>query len=288
MINAPYINEFQLVIDSQSGVRPTANYGASFTPGNNTYGAYASVLAGASLTDDAYGIWINVNSVGVSATATSTLATIGIDPAGGTSFTDLIPHLLVSMASVYANANPSGGVWYYFPLFIKAGTSLGVKGTQNNAAPVAARCFVRLLCKPSRPELLRVGSYVRTFGEATATSGGTAVTLGTTSDGAWTQLGSAIAAGDRLWFWQVAYGADTNTFAASSMLHLDLGIGASSSVLRTPILDVPIFAATTEMMCAIYNGACANAVAGDLIFGRAQDSAAAQANSQMLAYAVGG
>src|SRR5687767_5995180 len=97
-------NSFQLVITSiADGTQPAANMGTSVTPGNNTYGSYASVIAGASVTDDAYGIEICFNSGYVDSTARDGIATIGFDPAGGTSFGGLggvtgneINHLLWS------------------------------------------------------------------------------------------------------------------------------------------------------------------------------------------------
>ena len=92
--------ELRLVADSQSGVRPAAAYGTSVTPGNNTYSSYVDLLSATS--EDSDWIEININSIGTSATATDTLVTIGVDPAGGTSYTDFIPHLLASAAGPYS------------------------------------------------------------------------------------------------------------------------------------------------------------------------------------------
>jgi hypothetical protein len=73
-----------------------------------------AALAGASVTDDAYGILVNINSNTVSGAARDALVTLGLDAAGGSSYTDWINHLFASsQASIYANGG--GGVWYYFP-----------------------------------------------------------------------------------------------------------------------------------------------------------------------------
>ncbi len=275
--------ELRLVADSQSGVRPAAAYGTSVTPGNNTYSAYTSLLSATS--EDADWIEININSIGTSATATDTLVTIGADPAGGTSFTDIIPHLLASAAGSYSGATGPGSIWYRFPLRIKSGTALGVKATQNNATPVAANILVRLYRQSRLDAGPRIGSYVKTFGEVTATSKGTDVTTGGASEGAWTQLGSTVGADDQLFFWQVAMGFNTTTFNAGA-IHLDLGIGDGTN-FRTPILDAPVMLASTEQIGAVYRGAYAEVATGDKIYGRAQ-SAAGVPTISMIAYAVGG
>jgi beta-phosphoglucomutase-like phosphatase (HAD superfamily) len=62
------VNEFGLIIASASGA-PGASVGASTTPGNNSYGSYASIMSGATVTDDVYGLWIIVNTGFVSGSA---------------------------------------------------------------------------------------------------------------------------------------------------------------------------------------------------------------------------
>jgi hypothetical protein len=277
------ISELILVADSQSGARPTAAYGTTVTPGNNTYGSWAQLLTATS--EDADWIEININSISASATATDTLVTIGVDPAGGTSYTDLIPHLLATAASPYFGSNAVGGIWYRFPLRIRAGSTLAARASQNNASPSTGSVLVRLY-RQSRPDVgPRVGTYVKTFGEVTASSKGTDITSGTTAEGAWTQLGSAVGADDHFFFWQIGIGQNAAAMS-TGIQHVDLGIGDGTNY-RTPILDETVSYNGSEMMSAVYDGAYATVADGDKIYARAQGSGAATTLSA-IAYAVGG
>jgi hypothetical protein len=275
--------ELRLVADSQAGIRPAAAYGTSVTPGNNTYGSWAQLLTATA--EDADWIEININSIGTSATATDTLITIGADPGGGASYLDIISHLLATAASPYQGGNATGGIWYRFPLHIRAGTTLAVKASQNNATPIAGSVLIRLYRQSRHDVGPRIGSYVRTFGEVTATSKGTDVTPGTTSEGSWVQLGSAVGADDNLFFWQVGVGMNSTTFTTTST-HIDMGIGDGTN-FRTPILDELACFNTLEQLSACYEGAYAEVASGDKIYGRAQTGAGTGAIS-MIAYAVGG
>lgn len=283
---APDSNEFGLVIVSHEA-RPASTWGAAVTPVQNaTNGTYATVLAGASVTEDVYGIEIFVHGIAVTTAATDSLTTIGIDPAGGTSFTDYIPNLLTSYASSLGNTLGCG-ISYYFPVWIKSGTSIGARGSINRGTVGTQRVIVRLHCRPSHPKLLRVGTFVRSFGEDTAASCGTAVTAGTTSEGTFTQLGSAVAAADReLWFWQVACAPINLAAMGNAQVVCDLGIGDASSK-KVPIYDQIVAMDSVEANYATYRGAYAKGVSSDLIYTRAQCSFTTTAFSA-IAYGVGG
>jgi len=281
MIQPSDVNEFGLIIASASGA-PGASVGASTTPGNNSYGSFTSIMSGATVTDDVYGLWIIINTGFVSGAARDILITIGLDPAGGTSFSDWITDLLGSCASNYGGATAAGGVQYFFPLFIKAGTAIGAKSSVNNATVGTVSVGLKLLCKPSRPDLLRLGTQVRTYGSTAASSSGTAVTPGGASEGAWTSIGT-VAAGDRPWFWQVGIGINNATMNNNGM-HVDLGIGDGSNK-RVVIQDELILTSTTETISARYSGAYAKACPGDVIYGRAQGTSAVTGTS-LIAYGV--
>lgn len=281
MIQPSDVNEFGLIIASASGA-PSASIGASTTPGNNSYGSYSSIMSGATVTDDVYGLWIIVNTGFVSGSARDILITIGLDPAGGTSFSDWITDLAGSCAANYGGATSAGGVKYFFPLFIKSGTAIGAKSSVNNATVGTVSVGVKLLCRPSRPDLLRLGTQVRTYGSTAASSSGTAVTVGGASEGAWTSLGT-VAAGDRPWFWTVGVGINNATMNNNG-LHVDFGIGDGSNK-RIVIQDQLILTSTTETISAEYPGAYAKACPGDVVYGRAQGPSAVTGTS-MIAYGV--
>lgn len=290
-------NNWGLIINSVAdGTRPAAAWGTSITPGNNAYGSYASVIAGASVTHDAYGILININSNSVAATIRDALVTIGFDPAGGTSFGGLggvtgreINHLLASCAPTYTLAVPGvGGISYFFPLKIPAGTSIGAKASVNNATVGTLRVSCKLFCKPSAPELVRVGSYVKTFGETTASSRGTAFTPGGASEGTYVQLGSAIAAADSpLWYWECGIGID-NTAITANVVHVDVGLGDATNK-RIAIDNQWFGMSTNETIGKAAGGAYQNGAAGDLVYVRGQSGPAGpDTGFTAIAYGVGG
>lgn len=279
-------NTFGLVIASHVNVGATL--GVSVTPAQNAYGSYAQVIAGASLTDDAYGIWININSGNVSAAVRDTLVTIGIDPAGGTSYTDTINHLLGSCAAAYNGASIVGGHFYYFPIRIRAGSSVGAKASVNNATVGTINVAARFFCRPTRPELIRYGSYVKTFGEVTATSKGTDVTSGgSNAKGSWVQLGSNLT--ESLWFWQIGHGMNQTGMNNNGSLW-DLGLGDGSNN-RIVIADRYVQTNAAEIL-ATPHGAEFNAhmegTSGVGVYARAASPGTAQTGWSAAAYGVGG
>lgn len=282
-------NEFGLVIDSlgPDGTRPViTSMGAAITPGNNTYSAYVSVLAGAALTDDCYLLEINANNFGASAAAHDTIITIGFDPAGGTSFADAIVDLLTGQAGPpFSASGGQGGHSWVFPLFVKAGTSVGVKASQNSAAPSTGAVSVRYFCRPSRPELLRVGSRVVTYGSVPATSTGTAVTPGTTADGAYTQLGT-VATGDAPWHWVMSCGFNQAVISPSGIAVCDLAIGSSTALNREAVQNQWFSYNTVEQTFGAFVGRNLQASPGDLVYGRMQMAGGVQSIVSMAAYGV--
>lgn len=234
---------------------------------------------------DIYAIYININRVAGSG-ASDAICNIGIDPAGGTSFTTLIPDLLCSSASVYAASfnGASGGISYYFPIFIPAGSSVGAQFS-TNASVNDPYAFVTLYGQPSRPDAINVGRWVDSYGITAASSSGTAVTPGTSSPGAWTSLGTPTRSG---WYTQVGIGINDSTMAAESYL-CDLAVGDASN--KRIITEHNIFSTDTleQMSCDYRDEQCyAPVTTSDIIYGRIQASATANSNLSLAAYVLGG
>jgi hypothetical protein len=281
----------KIVPSVADGTQPVANQGTTVTPAQNAYGTYAQVLAGAQLalfTEDAFGIWININSGSVSAQARDMLCTIGIDPAGGSSagaVTDLINGLACPMSSPWVTDRDAGGISYFFPLRIKAGSSIWAKVAVNNASVFTVRVQIRLFCKPKQPHLVKAGAFVTTFGAAVGTSNGTAVVPGQASEGTWTQLGSALTKPH--WFWQLGFGIN-QAVADNAAFACDLGIGDGTNN-RVAILEDTAFTTTVERCRVDHVGGYLDASIGDKVYGRIQASALTATNTQsMIAYGVGG
>jgi hypothetical protein len=276
-------SEFQKITLSHEAVAVTA--GATITPAQNAFGSYATILAGASVTDDVYAMEIQVCGIGVAASGKDSLLTIGIDPAGGTSFTDLIPNLVVSGASFNMDGNDVGAVGYWFPIFIKAGASIGGKGSVNNATVGTQRVSIKLHSWPKYPHLIRVGGFVTSIGIVAASSRGTTVVPGSTgAEGTWTSLGTPTLAH---WFWQLGMGVNDSTMSAE-VLYADLAYGDSGT--KIPIIqNLRYTVDASEMVANMISPLCEREVPANVeIFGRLSCNQAPNSNYSMSAYGLGG
>jgi hypothetical protein len=279
VIQSPKVCRPGLIISSHS---PAASPGATLTPGNNAYGAYVQVLAATA--EECYEVWININTVNVSASAKDCLVTIGVDPVGGTSYVDFITDLLGSGASGYASAATAlGGISYTFPVRIPKGATVAAKASVNNATVGTVNVQMRLKCIPSNPEAIRVGSVVRTYGSTPLSSAGTAITPGTGAESAYVQLGT-IAAGDYPWYWQLGVGINNAVISANSPVY-DLAIGDASNKLLV-IVDLLILCGTSEQIGYTNLPAFGYGVPGDIVYTRAWSVGAPVTGHSAIAYGV--
>lgn len=276
-------NAFQWSYSSIATTRPAAALGTTVTPGNNTKGSWVEVITAANMAQDGLGLLINANSNAVSAAARNTIMDVGVDPAGGTSYTVLVPDLLVSCAAPHNIG--AGGVWYYFPIWIKAGSSVAVRSSVNNATVGTHRAFLQVFGKPRDRRRIRVGTRVEAIGITAASSAGTTVTSGTAAEGAWTSLGALSRSA---WFWQCGYGVNDSTMSAN-VTHLDLAVGDASNK-DIVIQDLVVTSTSTEQVNnAPYTVDCGKAAAaGTNVYGRMQCSGTPDSALSMAAYAVGG
>jgi hypothetical protein len=214
---------------------PSTTPGVSVTPGSGSKGSYAQLTSGANLSQDCYGILLWFHAGNTTATIRDILADIGLDPGGGTSYSQVggINNIFVPQA---ANAVGTGR-WFYFPLFIKAGTSVGMRAQANSTT--AFRCKAVFYGQPTHPENVAVGTYSETIG--VSGNGGTAFTCGNTAAwGSWTPLGTTTRP---CWYWQLAYGHNVGTTTAQ-MYYAELGFGDGTNMV-TIIRMMPMFNAGT-------------------------------------------
>jgi hypothetical protein len=280
MFGVTGIPEFNYVTGNVLTTRPAAAYGTQITPGNNTYGLYTEILSDTDVTRDCYGILVNINSITVSTAATDSITTIGIDTSGGTSYVDFIPHLLSSAASTYTTQ--SGGHWYYFPVFIPAGSALAAKGSINRATVGTQRVAVWLYGAPSDPSSLKVGQGVEAIGITAASSAGTAVTSGGAAEGTWTSLGSTT---KQCFSWNFGIGVN-DAGMNSGIYHADLsyGDGTNQKVIG---LDKWYMSSNAEILSSvIFPAQYCHVPVGGTIYGRLQFSGTASAALSMAAYGV--
>lgn len=208
---------------SHSATRPSTGMGAVLTAGAGSYSSYVEVISDTDITEDCCGITI-ICSVGSStSTAIDGTLTVGKDETGGTSYTDWIEDLITGQP-------PNGAVGlpcvYYFPLYIKAGTSIAVKYASANGT--GCRVMMKVHFMPKNTGHLRVAQKVQTFGGAAA--GGTAVVDADRDGGvepAWTQIGSSPTSAH--WWWQVGIGPDNNSNTSNVTMCVDVAKGDASN-----------------------------------------------------------
>jgi hypothetical protein len=257
----------------------------------NVVGTTVTIMS--ALAEDAYGVLIQFNGNVTSGSNRSALCNIFVDPAGGTSWTTLIPTLMADKAGFLSSGTAgviNGGVWYWFPLFIKAGSTLGANH-QNAQPSQSLGIWVTVFGKPSNPASVRTGSYVRAFGADTANSRGTVVVKGVSAaEGAsWTQIGSNTA--DSLWWWQFGLGCADSTLS-QPCIFFDVAAGDGSN--KDLILENLPWTGTGQeaafsplQMVNNYR----ETPSGVGIYGRASIASATALdadNPNMMAYGVGG
>lgn len=286
MISLPgnFSNSFKTFYSNVASVRPnTTLWGTSITPGNNVMGTATSL--GITCTTECYGILVCINGGASQNTVRNMLININMDPAGGTAYTTiLLPYLIGSCAAPLGFG--TGGIWYYFPIYIPAGATLAAQAQVNNATvgTVGVACWT--FSNPTHPESLRYGYKCEAIGVVTASSQGTAVTPGTTSDGTWTSLGTSTQ--QNIW-WQLGFSIANGTIT-SLVYAAELSADNSATKPRILINDVIVGTSTTEQIT--YNSAtaamiCSDSIAlGTSIYGRIQCSGTAVTGITMIAYGV--
>lgn len=220
-------NQFHGSIDNFGATISDANIGTS-VPAHasaNTKGADTSLIAGASVTHDVYGIFLGAAGGNVAGSDFGFLADLLIDPDGGTTWSVLVNNLL------FSNPHLVRGLYrYYFPLRLKAGTSIGMR-QQCSTGAQAMRMAVKLMIKPTRPELIRTGFKVETIGAVTASSTGQAITPGANAVGSWATIGTLTG---EPWFWQCgARFQDTTLTMGSCIFDLALGDATNKRIAHT-------------------------------------------------------
>lgn len=274
-------NTYGATLSSWGTTRPGTTFGTSVTPGSGAKGSYATALFSA-LSYPAYGILLCIYGSGASAASRNYIMDVGIDPAGGTSYTVKIPDLLVGGSIAMNTAGTSGGIWYFFPLYIPAGASVSVRA--QGADTTAFRVGAQIFTKPINPAQIRKGLFVEAYGISGNT--GTAITPGTTSEGAWTQIGTTT---KRVWWWQYGYQITTaDTSWANGQITLDVAVGDATNK-QIVIADAILNTNSTECLGnpPLTAGVEYPVPASVNVYARAQHSGTVD-NPAVAIYAMGG
>ena len=273
---------------TSTGSRPnTAGWGFASTPSTtaDTFSNWAILVNSASITQDVYGVMLCFNNGATSNAIRNILVNIGVDTAGGTAFTVRIPDLIAGSASPLAGSGM--GIWYYFPLYIPAGSSIGIQS--GSTLTTSFFTAIWLYGLPRRPEAIRAGSYVTSFGATRGTSWrGTNITLGTTAEGAYTQMGATTTLPH--WWWQVGF-AQADASQTLQALTIDAAAGSSTTVNKAIITDQLWVTNAAEQISNVpwFQTGYNNVAAGENIYARGQTSiATADTGPNCIVYGLGG
>ena len=265
----------------------TTNIGTAVTPtaSNTAPTTFTQVASGANIADDVDWIVIGIFGGATSTAIKNHALDIGVDPAGGTSYTAVISNILCGQTGAYGT---NGGYWCAFPFYIKAGSSVGVRVRGYNTTAGTVRVLATFYGRPSRPELIPIGTMSETIGFTGATTSGTSFTPGNGAEGSWASLGTTT---KDMWWWQLGFTIANGTTTAA-MTHVDLGYGDPTN----PIIileNLAIFqVGTTEIsgyhtyhqMLSAYH----YVPAGQTLYVRGWCSAAPVAGYQAAAVGIGG
>lgn len=239
MLAAPGLSAFHWTYDNY-GANPSATPGTSVTPGaSGAEGSWTQIASGANIAQDVWALALRISDGATSTAQKDHLLDIGIDPAGGTSYTAIVSNIVCG-ASSPVGAQGSGH-HFLLPLFIPSGASVAVRIQGSNATAGTVRVGAKFYGKPSRPEAMPLGQYAETIGTITGTQG-VSFTPGNAADGSWTLLGTT---GKNLWWWQIAYQVSNATITAE-YTYIDLAYGDASN--KTQIMRAMHGGTTSEQI----------------------------------------
>jgi hypothetical protein len=217
------ISSFNWSFDNY-GTNPSLTPGTSTIPGaSNAEGGNALIATGAQLTQDVYWVHVAISGGGTSAAAKNHLLDVGVDPAGGSSYTYVVSNMVCGATPAYGAA-PGAVAHFYFPLFIKAGSQVAMRVQGSNATAGTVRITAKFYGQPSSPHTMPVASFSETIGTIT-NSNGVSFTPGNAADGTAVSLGTTAKA---MWWWQLCYQIDNGTITAEQT-YIDLGYGPTGS-----------------------------------------------------------
>jgi hypothetical protein len=139
-----------------------SGFGVGITAGTSSADGTAVTIMPALAHDCEY-LWLAVSGLGTSNSANAALMDVLIDPAGGTNWSVLISDLLVGFSTTILY-NATGAALprtYHFPLWIKAGASLGARiRMQSASAPSSTRVLAAVFGGNKNPASWWTGQKV--------------------------------------------------------------------------------------------------------------------------------
>lgn len=274
------VNEFNSQVDNFGATYTNPGLGTTITAhaSAHTKGSVTQVLS--ALADDCYFLSVMFTRTNTTVAATGFLADIVYDPAGGTSWQTIIPNLLVHQPAL-----SRGGYHYAFPIYMPAGSTVGCQ-IQGSTGGVTIQCAVRAYGKPSRPDLVNVGSKVQALGVNTGTTRGTSITPGTNAMGSYTATLGTL--NFDAWWWQCGW-TTTDTSIGSAGYLLDIAANATNKILCAQ--NVPVNADASENVGKAAFGPALpirRISSGQDVYMRAASIGTPDSTISIAAYALGG
>jgi hypothetical protein len=193
---------------------------------NNADGSNTSILTAVS--HDVELIVINVAGLAIAGGNGSALLDLLVDPAGGTSWssTPLISDLIVGCS--VGNSSTAGYAYtYFFPLWVKSGSSLGARIRSSHTGSLTSRVILNLYGGNSNPSSWWCGQNVESIGINAASSTGTSHTPGNTGAySTWTNFGSTTTNVSGAVQYAV-HGTSTTTTANGAGYHMEFGVAST-------------------------------------------------------------
>lgn len=220
MLIVPGSVGWQFCADNLTATPPTLGTaaGTAFTTGGgNADGSAVTVLS--ALGADVQRLVLAIGTDGTAGEDNSVLANLLVDPAGGTSWTTLA-QLIAGSAVISPNGLATH--LYDFPLFLRAGTSIGMSARKNGATGITGAVAAWVFGRPRRPDLVWCGVGIESLGVVAASSKGTAHTPG--ASGAFSAFASLGSSTRRYGAIQVGIQSDGNAINGRTY-HCQLGIG---------------------------------------------------------------
>ncbi len=167
--------------------------GTAVTPGgSNVKGSAAQVLS--ALAHDVEFLRIGIQGTYDSGNDSSALFDVMVDPAGGSSYSVLIPDLCGGFQPGSQAGNPpfAMNLWYDLPVWIPAGATVAVRAQSALASPSDAYVGIVAYGGNRHPEAWWCGQRVTAIGINASTSKGAAHTPGSGVYSSWGDIGSPL------------------------------------------------------------------------------------------------
>lgn len=188
--------QFAHCTSSLGGTPPAALVGTAFSTTTANIDGTAVTAIGTAVSHDIHYVVVGLATNARSGFANNSVVDVLYDPAGGTSWSELISDLVVGFCPVPSAGSQGIHIWYHFPLYVPAGATFGLRARSEYSPAETFYGIIYCYGCPNRPDAWWCGTKVETIGVSPSPSTlSTAVTPGASGVwGSWTDVGSVTSA----------------------------------------------------------------------------------------------